>query len=144
MPPKEFFFIDSSKLELTDYSYQDFDTITSLFGYQHAKDPDLHNYFDWSKLRHWTFVYEPFSDLQLSELFSKTIVVHEAISFLIRLNYNEPLIQIRSAYLKDMLGDLSHESGMGWEAISICGSYIMEFTDGYEYKAKSNFEILPQ
>ncbi len=138
----EFYFIDASKFKLTDYSYEDFDTITKKFGYEQATDIYLHNYFDWSKLKHWSFIYERYSELELSELFTKNIVVQESILFLVRLKHNIPLIQISSTNLKDMLNDLCYETGMGWEAISVCGKYIMEFTDSYEYMAKSNFEIL--
>jgi hypothetical protein len=138
----EFFFIDSSKFELTDYSYEYFDSITDEFGYKQAHDIYLHNYFDWTKVKHWAFMYEPYNELELSELFKKTIVVRESISFLIRLKHNTPLIRVNSNYLKDILKDLCFETGMGWEAISVCGKYIMEFTDSFEYMAKSNFQIL--
>ncbi|HWK08032.1 MAG TPA: hypothetical protein VNS58_30595 [Puia sp.] len=130
-------------MELTTYSYEHFDVIIKDFGYEKEKNVDLHNYFDWANIRHWSFVYEPYSELELSKLFSKTIVVRESMNFLIRLKYNMPLIQVNSSYLKDMLSNLCFETGMGWEAISVCGKYIIEFTDGYEYLAKSNFKIRP-
>lgn len=137
----EFYFIDESKFELTTYSYQDFDVITSGFGYEQAKNESLHNYFDWTKLQHWDFRYEPYSALELLELFKRTKVFDEAVFFLIRLQSHLPLIQVNALNLGLMLEDLCYESGMGWEAVSVCGKYIMEFTDNYEYMAKCNFEI---
>jgi len=139
----EFYFLDQSKFELTNYSYRDFDTITSKFGYEQAKNKLLHNYFDWTKLQHWAFRYEPYTDLELSELFKKTEIFKDSISFIVRLLHHLPLIQVNALNLSTMLEDLCYESGMGWEAISVCGKYIMEFTDSYEYMAKSNFEIFP-
>ncbi|MFC4263661.1 hypothetical protein ACFOWM_12270 [Ferruginibacter yonginensis] len=42
-----------------------------------------------------------------------------------------------------MLDDLNYETGMGWEAISTDGAYIMEFSDSFQRRAISNFQIIP-
>lgn len=139
----EFFFLNKSQFELTKYSYQDFDNITRNFGYDQSKNESLHNYFDWNKLQHWTFKYEAYSSLELSELFGRTIIFKDSIFFIIRVLHHLPLIKVNAINLGGMVEDLCYETGMGWEAISGCGKYILEFTDSYEFKAKSNFEILP-
>ena len=53
-----------------------------------------------------------------------------------------PIIEVDTKNLLDMLEDLTYESGMGWEAISTCGKYVIEFTDGYQRQAKCNFKII--
>jgi hypothetical protein len=136
-----FYLIDTSKFDLTNYFYNDFDTIIAQYGYLESKDVNQHNYFDWSALKHWSFYYEPYSQEHLAEVFGRSIVAKESTIFLIRLKYNIPLIRVNSTLLKDMLLDMCYETGMGWEAISACGRYILEFTDGYQYLVKSHFEI---
>jgi len=138
----EFNFLDNSKLEVTSYSYDDFDIITKSFGYELSNDLSLHNYFDWTRLKHWSFDFESYTESDLSNLFKKAEVVKERIVFFVRLLHHLPIVKVNSIALSEMLDDLTHESGMGWEAISTCGKYILEFTDGYEHMAKSNFKIL--
>lgn len=139
----EFFFIDQSKFELTDYSYKDFDVIISIFGYEQLKGGFLRQYFDWAKQKHWRFKYEAYNELELTELFKRTSIVNDSIMFFVRLTHQNPIIKVNAIHLAEMLDDLCHETGMGWEAISVCGKYILEFTDSYEYLTLSNFEILP-
>jgi len=138
----DFNFIDQSKFVITNYSYSDFDNIVNRYGYQQEKNGFLHNYFDWKYLQHWAFDYQIFNEKDLSNLFMKSVVVKESVSFLIRLQSYQPLIQINSIDLAAMLDDFCRETGMGWEAVSLNGKYIMEFTDNFEHKAKSNFVIL--
>jgi hypothetical protein len=122
-------------------SYKDFDSIINDFGYTQSKNGFLHNYFDWSKIEHWFFQYEVCSQSELHEIFANTEIINENVSFLVRLKHRLPLIQVTAENLVDMLEDLCYETGMGWEAVSSCGRYIIEFTDSYEYLAKCNFVI---
>jgi hypothetical protein len=137
----DFHFLDQSKLVITNYAYNDFDTIVCNFGYKQEKNEQLHLYYDWNKIRHWGFCYESYSEIELKEAFMKTEVYKSSISFIVRLLHHLPLLEINAFNLSGMLEDLCYESGMGWEAISVCGKYIIEFTDNLEYMVKTNFEI---
>lgn len=137
-----FYFLNESKFELTNYSYYEFDKIVSKFGYQQATDIDLHNYFDWSNIDHWQFKYDLYNEFELSKIFKAAPICDISVYFIIRLQQHQPLIKVNMVHLSEMLDDLNYEVGMGWEAISTCGKYVMEFTDNYEHKAISNFEIL--
>lgn len=139
----EFYFLDKSKIQLTDYPYQDFDKMVNGFGYQQATNIDLHNYFDWSKIDHWQFKYDLYDEFELCKVFKATPICDISISFIIRLQQHQPLIKVNAIDLAGMLDDLNYEVGMGWEGISECGKYIIEFTDKYQHNAISNFEILP-
>ncbi len=138
----EFNFIDKSKFSVTKYSYKDFDIIVDRYGYKEEKNGFLHTYFDWSEIKHWFLDYESYDEMELANCFKKSIVYAQSANFLIRLDHHQPLIEIKFDKLIESLDDLSHETGMGWEAISLDGKYIIEFTDGYEHLAKTNFEIL--
>jgi hypothetical protein len=137
----DFNFIDKSKVLISEFKYHDFTNIIKKFGYSEEKNGFLHTYFDWNKLVHWAFDFEVFDETELTELFKSSVVYRENVSFLIRLSHEQNLIQVQSVNLASMLYDLSYETGMGWEAISINGKYIIELTDGYQHKAISNFEI---
>jgi hypothetical protein len=136
-----FFFLDKNKFELTNYSYNDFDSIIKKFGYEQEKNESLHTYINWNKINHYSFKYESYSDSELMGLFQKSIVYDKDLFFIVRILHHLPLIKVNAVILGTMLEDLCYESGMGWEAISICGKYVIEFTDSYEYMAKSNFPL---
>ena len=90
-----------------------------------------------------SFKYEIYTDSNLAFSLKNSIIAKNHLSFIVRLHHHQPLIQLKAADLIDMIDDLNFETGMGWESISVDGKYIMEFTDGYQNLAKSNFEIFP-
>lgn len=138
-----FYIIDKYKFELTEYSFKDFDRLVLAFGYKIEKNGFLHLYFAWAEIKHWSFRHDLYSEFELTKMFKNSQPYKNSVNFIIRTKYNDPSIKVNSHELALMLEDLNDEIGMGWEAISECGMYILEFTDGYENMAKSNFEILP-
>jgi hypothetical protein len=140
---RKYNFLNENKVWETGYHYSDFDLIVKNAGYFIEKNGFLHLFFDWSFLDHWSFNYELYSENQLKALFRKSQPYESNVKFLVRLSQGENLVEISSQNLAEMVDDLIHETGMGWEAISEDGNYIMEFTDDYQHKAISNFEILP-
>lgn len=137
----DFHFLDSSKISITNYSFYDFDGIIKKFGYKEEKNIELHKYFEWNNIEHWSFKYEHFSKEAISKMFKNSI--KNDSPFLIRIKPTLPLIQVAVIEFSEILDDLIHENGvMGWQAISTDGKYIIEFTDDYEHLAKSNFRIL--
>lgn len=142
----EFYFINPDKFKITNFSYDEFDEIVKKFGYKLERNLDLHAYFAWSEIRNSISLnYILFSDTQLKSIFINSEAFNSQINYYVRLTYGKPIIEVESENLSDMLEDLSYETGMGWEAISTCGKYIIEFTDEYQHQAKCNFNImLPQ
>lgn len=136
-----FFFISNYQFKVTTYSYNSFDDIIHNFGFKESLDLSQHNYFDWSKIDCWKFEYGNKTHLELESRFIKSEPYKMESPFLIRLKHNLPLIEVEATELAKMLEDLCYETGMGWEAISVNGQHILEFTDSFEYMVKSNFPI---
>jgi hypothetical protein len=138
----DFHFIDSSKISITNYGYKDFDSLTAQFGYKQETNVQLHLYFEWNNSEHWSLNHNLYGESELSALFAQSVPYKENVSFLIRLHHHQPLIKVQSIDLLNILDDLQDEvSHMGWEAISIDGKYIFEFSDSYQHKLISNFKI---
>jgi hypothetical protein len=138
-----FFFLNSNAIQITAYSYGDFDQIIHKFGYALQKDASLHQYYDWAKIKYWKFGYEALDNHKMQTMFERSVVFPES-EFYVRLNNPGPIVKIASKAMASMLEDLNNETdGMGWEAISTDGKYILEFTDDSQYLAISNFLIDP-
>lgn len=137
------YFIDSSKIIFSNYSYKSFDEINKTFGIDKEKNENLHQYFNWVS-PFWKFNYELLDRSELCNFFKKSLPYKENTSFFIRLDHNRPLIKVSYKNLSSMLEDLIYEVGnKGREAVSDDGKYFFEFTDDYCHQAISNFEILP-
>jgi hypothetical protein len=138
-----FYFLKEYQYTLTNYQYKDFDEIVKRFGYSECKNDSLHVYFDWSKLNHYQFPYELYEPEIDSFLMKSSFYRHS--NLLIRTNHSHPLIEMTSQMVSKLWKKLCEETSyMGWEAISIDGRYILEFTDDYQHLALSNFKIHPQ
>lgn len=138
----EYFFINKEDFKETEYEYSDFDNIVAQFGYRSEKKGSLHRYFEWNG-DYSIFKYNKCTNEQLRNTFIKTFVFQRNIEFYIRISTYKPLIQMSAQKLAVNFDNLCCENGdMGWEAISVCGKFILEFTDSYELCCYNNFRWL--
>lgn len=139
-----FFFLDESKVFITDYSYGDFKAIVEKHGYTEEKNISAHTFFNWPQIHHWSIDYNnEINKQKISIALTESVITKEPNFFLVRLLHDHPLIQVDSYNLINMLNEFMEEAAdMGWEAISVNGKYILEYTDSVQHSFKCNFKII--
>ena len=140
MYKKEYNFIGNYKFIESKFEYSLFEILAVKSGYKLCKDLNQHYFYDWDNMaiESITVRYNLTSIHEIKKYYIDKFNNLKGVLFYVRVLHHLPLLIIEFSQLIEMFEDLKYETDMGWEAISICGNYIIEFTDKYKSEIKIN------
>lgn len=141
MYKNEYYFIDKYIFVESKFEYLFFDILVQKAGFSLNKNINEHYYYNWSLIHNTNTIKYSISPLEEIIRYYKEYKSLYGTLFYVRVLHHLPLIIIEFNQLVDMIEDLKYETGMGWEAISVCGEYIIEFTDKYQSEIKINVDL---